>query len=189
MREYVTALEWLENAGIVLRCRNLLSVDPPPDNNIDRGAFKMYLCDTGILISLCGYRDVQEVVTGDPFTNNGILMKNATADALASKGYPLYHHAKKDSTLEVDFVLKYHGKVCIDEIKSGKHKRSRSVNTLLSEKNRNRLSVKVCNNNVMTDANGIIHLPLYGPAFIEESGVPMIPKVDVEEMNRRFGKD
>lgn len=189
VREYGTALEWLENAGIVLRCRNLLSVDPPLDNNIDGNTFKMYLYDTGILMSLCGYRDVQEIVTGDPFTNNGMLMENATANALASKGYPLYHYAKKDSTLEVDFVLKYHGKVCIAEIKSGKHKRSRSLNTLLSEKNRNRLGMKVCNNNIMTDANGVIHLSLYRPSFIEEPEVPKIPKVDVEEMNRRFLKD
>lgn len=185
-REYGTALEWLVSAGIALRCRNLLSVDPPLDNNADDDTFKMYLCDTGILMSLCGYRDVQEIVTGDPFTNNGMLMENAMADALASKGYPLYYHAKKDSTLEVDFVLKYKGKVCIAEIKSGKHKRSRSLSTLLSEKNRNRMGVKVCNNNVMTDANGVLHIPLYGPSFMEGPEVPSIMRVDVEEMNRRY---
>ncbi len=185
-REYGTALEWLENAGIALRCRNLLSVDPPLDNNVDGDAFKMYLCDTGILMSLCGYRDVQEIVAGDPFTNNGMLMENATADALASKGYPLYYYAKKDSTLEVDFVLKYKGKVCIAEIKSGKHKRSRSLSMLLSEKNRNRMGLKVCDNNVMTDVNGVMHLPLYGPSFLEGPEVPRIARVDVDEINRRY---
>ena len=125
-------------------------------------------------------------MTGDPFTNNGMFMENSMADALASKGYPLYYHAKKDSTLEVDFVLKYKGKVCIAEIKSGKHKRSRSLSTLLSEKNRNRMGVKVCNNNVMTDANGVLHIPLYGPSFMEGPEVPSIMRVDVEEMNRRY---
>ena len=185
-REYGTALEWLENAGIVLRCRNLHSVDPPLDNNADNDTFKMYLCDTGILMSLYGYRDVQEIVAGDPFTNNGMLMENATANALASKDHPLYYHTKKDSTLEVDFVLKYKGKVCILEIKSGKHKRSRSLNTLLSEKNRNRMGIKICNDNIMMDVNGVMHLPLYGPSFMEKPDIPNIERIDVNEINRRY---
>lgn len=185
-REYGTALEWLENAGIVLKCRNLHSIDPPLDNNADDDKFKMYLCDTGILMSLCGYRDVQEIVIGDPFTNNGMLMENATADALACKGHPLYYHAKEGSSLEVDFVLRYKGKICIAEIKSGKHKRSRSLSTLLSEKNRNRVGVKICNNNIMTDVNGVLHLPLYGPSFLEEPDVPSIESIDVNEINERY---
>ena len=185
-REYGTALEWLENAGIVLKCRNLHSIDPPLDNNADDDKFKMYLCDTGILMSLCGYRDVQEIMIGDPFTNNGMLMENATADALACKGHPLYYHAKKDSSLEVDFVFRYKGKICIAEIKSGKHKRSRSLSTLLSEKNRNRVGVKICNNNIMTDVNGVLHLPLYGPSFLEEPDVPFIESIDVNEINERY---
>ena len=185
-REYGTALEWLENAGIALRCRNLKSLEPPLDNNADDETFKMYLCDTGIMMSLCGYRDVQEIVTGDPFTNNGRLMENAIADALVSKGYPLYYHAKKDSTLELDFVMKNKGKVCILEVKSGKKKRSRSLSTVLSEKNRNRMGIKVCNNNVMVDVNGVTHLPLYGPSFLEEPPTPVIDKIDIDSFNRRY---
>ena len=62
-------------------------------------------------MSLNRYQDVQEIVNGDPFTNNGSLMENAVANALHRKGYPLYYYAKKNSTLEVDFVMKYDNKV------------------------------------------------------------------------------
>ena len=82
--------------------------------------------------------------------------------------------------------IRYKGKICIAEIKSGKHKRSRSLSTLLSEKNRNRVGVKICNNNIMTDVNGVLHLPLYGPSFLEEPDVPFIESIDVNEINERY---
>lgn len=73
---------------------------------------------TGLFMALCRYRDVQEIIAGDPFTNNGVLMENVVANALYRKGCPLCYHSKRNSTLEVDFVMKYQGKVCIMEVKS-----------------------------------------------------------------------
>lgn len=182
-REYGSALDWLVNAGIALKCNNLLSVDPPLDGNKEEETFKIYICDTGLLMSLSRYQDVQEIVNGDPFTNNGSLMENAVANALHRKGYPLYYYAKKNSTLEVDFVMKYDNKVCITEVKSGRNKRSKSLNTLLSEKDRNRMGFKVCDGNVETDSNGAIHLPLYGACLIHEQPIPKIEPLDIESIN------
>ena len=48
------------------------------------------------------------------------------------------------------------------------------------------MGVKVCSNNVMTDANGVLHIPLYGPSFMEGPEVPSIARVDVDEMNQRY---
>ena len=134
-------------------------------------------------MSLNRYQDVQEIVNGDPFTNNGSLMENAVANALHRKGYPLYYYAKKNSTLEVDFVMKYDNKVCITEVKSGKNKRSKSLNTLLSEKDRNRMGFKVCDGNVETDSNAAIHPPLYGACLIHEQHIPKIEPLDIESIN------
>lgn len=185
-REYGTALDWLENAGITLRCRNLLSLIPPLDENADNDSFKLYVCDTGILMALCGFRDVQEIITDDPFTNKGTVMENAIAVALIAKGYPLFHYAKKNSTLEVDFVIRYKDSTCILEIKSGRKKRSKSLNTLLAEKDRKRIGYKVCTGNVSRDDNGAVHIPLYGPSLLMEKPLPVVGSVDIDSMNRTF---
>ncbi len=185
-RLYGTAISWLENAGIALRCRNLLSVDPPLENNVDGDTFKLYLCDTGLLMALSGYQDVHDIVMGDPYANNGSLMGNAVANALYGKGYPLYHYAKKNSTSEIDFVMKHAGSVCLVEVRSGRNKRSESLKTMLAEKNRRRTGIRVREGNVAMDVNGALHMPLYGPCFTEGPPAPDLPPVDVEAMNRSF---
>ena len=185
-RLYGTSISWLENAGIALKCRNLLSVDPPLENNIEEDTYKLFLCDTGLLMSLSRYQDVHEIVMGDPYVNNGSLMENAVANALYRKGYPLYYYAKKNSTLEIDFVIKHAGSVCMIEVKSGRNKRSKSLNTMLAEKNRNRSGIKVCEDNITMDVNGALHMPLYGPCLMEGPSIPDFPPVDVEAVNKSF---
>ena len=175
---YGDALEWLVTAGMAYRCYNLRNIDPPLSMNLKEKAFKLYLCDNGLLMGLMDFADVGAIVTVDPFSNNGIVMENAVATALAKKGYPLYYYAKDNSTLEIDFVANT-GKVELIEVKSGRNKRSKSLNTLLAEKDRKRMGIKICDGNVEVDDNGAIHLPLYGACFLPEPEIPDISFPDV----------
>ncbi|MBQ3685138.1 MAG: ATP-binding protein [Candidatus Methanomethylophilaceae archaeon] len=179
-RRYGDALEWLINAGMAYRCYNLFSVNPPLSHNLKETMFKIYLCDTGLLMGLMDDADPGAIVISDPFSNNGIVMENAVASALVKKGYPLYYYAKENSTLEIDFVLN-HGEIWLLEVKSGKSKRSKSLNTLLSEKDRKRRGFKVCEGNILGDENGAVHLPLYGACFLPESTVDDILPVGPAE--------
>ena len=175
-RRYEYALEWLINAGMAYRCYNLRSVDPPLSENLKETMFKVYLCDTGLLIGMMDDADPGAIVNSDPFSNNGIVMENAVATALVKKGFRLYYYAKEGSTLEVDFVI---NRTSIDliEVKSGRSKRSKSLNVLLSEKDRNRRGFKICEGNVELDQNGAIHVPLYAACLMEDSKVGDIPAV------------
>ena len=175
-RRYGDALEWLINAGMGYRCYNLRSVDPPLSQNLKETMFKVYLCDTGLLMGLMDDAEPGAIVNSDPFANNGIVMENSVATALVKKGYPLYYYAKEGSTLEIDFVLN-RGTVTLLEVKSGRNKRSKSLNTLLGEKDRKRIGYKICEGNVQVDGNGAIHLPLYGACFLPESSIGDIPPV------------
>lgn len=53
-------------------------------------------------------------------------------------------------------------------MKSGKDKRSKSLNILLKEKDRRRTGIKLADGNIFTDDNGAVHLPLYGACFLKE---------------------
>lgn len=180
-RRYGDALEWLINAGMAYRCYNLRSVDPPLSQNLKETMFKVYLCDTGLLMGLMDDAEPGAIVNSDPFANNGIVMENAVAAAMVKKGYPLYYYAKENSTLEIDFVLN-RGGIILMEVKSGRSKRSKSLNTMLSEKDRKRTGYKVCEGNVQTDENKAIHIPIYGPSFFPESSVGEISPVGHAEV-------
>ena len=50
--EFEEPLEWLEKAGLILRCFNLNSIEKPLESNIERTSFKMFLSDIGLLMAL-----------------------------------------------------------------------------------------------------------------------------------------
>jgi hypothetical protein len=185
-RVYGDALDWLISAGMAHRCDNLRAITPPLSHNIVDGMFKIYICDTGLLLALMDDADPGAIVNKDPFSNNGIIMENAVANTLVSKGYPLYYYAKRDSTLEIDFVMNIGSTIRLVEVKSGKNKRSKSLNTLLDEGDRNRIGYKVCLGNVSVDERGAIHLPIYGASFLPDSVPDEIPPVDIDAVNRLF---
>lgn len=145
--------------------------------NMKPTMFKTNMCDTGLLMTLMKDPNPGTIVNLDPFSNNGSIMENAVAAALVKKRYPLYYYAKENSTLEIDFVIQ-NGPVQLIEVKSGRNKRSKSLNTLLAEKHRNREGLKICDGKVEVDENGAIHLPLYGACFIPDFEIVDIPPVE-----------
>lgn len=187
-RVYGNALEWLYNSGLTLSCLNLSEPVMPLSERASENSFKVYMADTGILLRLMDGIDASSIVLNDPYANHGALMENAVASALSKKNYALYFYAKRDSTLEIDFVTNCDDGVALIEVKSGRDKRSKSLNTLMQEKNRNRTGIKIMDSNVeYDDKNGIWHLPLYAACFFEErtvSDIPPMPSSD--EINRAF---
>ena len=187
-RIYGNALEWLYDSGLTLNCLNLSEPVMPLSERAQEKSFKVYMADTGILLRLMDDIDASSIVLDDPYVNHGALMENAVASALSKKNYSLYFYAKKDSSLEIDFVANFDGRVALIEVKSGRDKRSKSLNALMQEKNRNREGYKIMDSNVEYDEkNGIWHLPLYAACFFDERTVSNIPpSPSSEEINRAF---
>ena len=50
-REYIGAVEWLQNAGIVNVCYGLENLELPLKGNYDPKQYKLYYKDTGLLIA------------------------------------------------------------------------------------------------------------------------------------------
>jgi len=184
-REYGSALHWLETAGISIRSYNMTTPSAPVDAYTKADSFRVFLNDTGLLVSMMDATTASEVVNHDPYANNGALMENTIASALVKKGYRLRYYSKSDSTLEIDFVLNTGENITLLEVKSGRKKRSKSLSTLLSSQT-NRKGIKAAESNVSVDEKGILHLPLYGICFLPDAPIPEFDSVDVEELNRRY---
>ena len=110
-------------------------------------------------------------------------MENITAQSLMASGFRLHFYAKEDSTRELDFVIKYKGKVTGLEVKSGCKKRSKSL--LLSLKDGTvDAGIKMADFKVEKDENGIQHLPLFSPAFMESKTGIVLDLPDVSALNK-----
>ncbi|MBR4203768.1 MAG: ATP-binding protein, partial [Candidatus Methanomethylophilaceae archaeon] len=177
-RYYGSALDWLRNAGLIEYCYNVTEPNPPLSGKVCNDDFKIYLCDTGLMSVLIEDADIDAMVNRDPYANNGAFMENAVASALIRLGYDLRFYEKENSTLEIDFLINTDGIINLIEVKSGRNKKSKSLSTLLTEKDRKRAGIKIAEGNIYIDEKGVIHLPLYGACFIKESTVAEIGPLD-----------
>lgn len=129
-RSFGSALDWLEGYGLVYRCHLLKRISMPLMRHEDEEAFKPYLADTGLLLSL-----LDEGMRRDAMAEiyRGSLYENAVAAALHANGFPLRYY-KRRTGLEIDFVIALGGHPVLLEIKA-RGGRSKSLSTVLANKN------------------------------------------------------
>ncbi len=173
-------------SGIVLRCRNLSTPAEPLKHNERDDSFKLYMRDHGILVYLYGRETAASISLGDRSVNKGAIAENAVATALVASGYSIHFFAKRDSTLKTDFVISYRGKVTAVEVKSGSSKRSKSLRMLLSGDYPVQFGIKLSDSPCGTDENGVVHLPLFAPAFFESTAGIVLYKPDIQSLNQEL---
>ena len=123
------SIEWLNLAGIVLKCRRIRQEVEPISVYADLAAFKLYMGDVGLLAMKSGISQ-ETVLTGAGSTFMGALTENYVAQQLAAKGYGLYYW-ESASIAEVDFVLQKGNEIVGVEVKKGENTKSRSLNVFV----------------------------------------------------------
>jgi len=152
------ALDWLEQAGIVLKCWRLGSANVPAEAYRDLSAFKLYMGDVGLLAAKSGVAQ-RSILINESNTFSGAMAENYVAQQLKSMGYRLYYWAPSDSMAELDFLLEIEGKIIPVECKSGMHNRSRSLG-IYCGKYAPEKAIRFSTDNFYT-TNNVECLPLY----------------------------
>lgn len=124
------SIEWLNLAGVVLKCQRINQAYEPIAVYADLSAFKLYMGDVGLLTMKSGISQ-QTVLSGEGNTFMGAVTENYVAQQLASKGYSLYYW-ESGSTAELDFVLQKDNQIIGIEVKKGEHVRSRSLSVFVN---------------------------------------------------------
>lgn len=130
-RDYRGCVEWLVDAGIVNPCYCLLQPELPLKGNYDEMKYKLYMGDTGLLVSMLD-EDAQE----DLRTNRnlgiykGAVFENIVAEALVKAGQGLYYWRRGESPLEEEFFVRCGDDLVPIEVKAG-NGRSRSLRELI----------------------------------------------------------
>lgn len=158
--QYAGSIQWIEDAGIVCRCRNLNITELPLDGNAMDDVFKIYMVDTGLFVSMLEDGTQFDILQGRLYGYKGAIFENLIADIFAKMGRKLYYF-RKDSGLEVDFVMRYQGECVLVEVKaqSGNVKSSKTILAHPEKYHVNRL-VKLGDYNVGRQ-DKILVLPLY----------------------------
>ncbi len=120
------SIEWLNLAGVVLKCQRIAQAIEPISVYADPSAFKLYMGDVGLLAMKSGISQ-QTILSGEGNTFMGALTENFVAQQFAAKGYDPYYW-ESNGIAELDFVLQKENKIVGVEVKKGENVRSRSLN-------------------------------------------------------------
>lgn len=158
--QYAGALQWIEDAGIIRRCYNLRITELPLDGNADKSIFKVYMADTGLFVSMLEEGTAWSIMQGDLYGYKGAVFENLLADIFGKMGRKLYYF-RKDSGLEIDFIIRYKGKCCLVECKASTGN-AKSIKTVLRHPEHYHVyeAIKVGDYNVGRDGN-LLTLPFY----------------------------
>lgn len=124
------SIQWIEDAGIIARCYNLDLPELPLDGNAINDVFKVYMQDSGLLVSMLEDGTQFDILQGNLYGYKGAIFENLMADIFTKMGRKLYYY-HKDSGLEIDFVIRYKGGATLIEVKATTGN-TKSTKTILS---------------------------------------------------------
>jgi predicted AAA+ superfamily ATPase len=153
------SIEWLNYAGVVLKCQKITHGFLPIAAYVDGSDFKLYMSDIGMLIIKS--RMPNQIILSEIDEDNGfmgVISENYVAQALVSNNFPLYYW-KNGNTAELDFVLQISGKVIPVEVKTGNRTKSVSLSMFVKKYNCP-YSIRISKKNFGFE-NNIKSVPLY----------------------------
>lgn len=177
-RNYEEAFLWLDEAKVANIAYNATDPSVALSLNEDDSTLKVYLLDTGLMISqTLGDRPYtessiySEVYSGDLYINEGMIMENYVAQAFSCSERKLFFYSRYDlssaeNRMEIDFLIRRGDKICPVEVKSGNYRSHLSLDKFKKKfKKRIGETFILYTKDVMLK-DDIIHLPLYMAMFL-----------------------
>ena len=159
-KDYWGCVEWLEDAGVVEKCKAMDFPELPMGAHLQNDAYRLYLGDSGLLLSMLESQVQEDVrIRRNLGTWKGALFENIVGEALVKAGASLAYYRKENSTLEMDFFLRSENCLVPIEVK-GENNRAQSLKTLIASKNYKDITwgVKLVHGNVGFE-NNVLTLP------------------------------
>lgn len=181
--QYIGSIQWLEDAGIIMRCYNTQITELPLEGNSIKECFKVYAADIGILMAMLDYGTQADILKGNLLGYKGAIFENLMADFLCKSGQKLYYF-HKDSGLELDFLVRFKGECFILEVKA-KGGKAKSMTTVLKNKDVYHVNnaIKLGRYNVGREGE-VLTIPLYMGFLVEDKIVDtVIPDIDLSLLN------
>ncbi len=143
----------------------------------DLEVFKLYLCDTGLFITLAFWdKDFTENVLYQKLLNDkistdlGYVYENVVAQMLVAEGNELFYHTFQSETShhnhEIDFLLSRDSKICPIEVKSSNYKRHASFDEFCKKFSARILHKYLIYTKDLRKEQDVLYLPTYMAQFL-----------------------
>ncbi len=133
-RKYEGSLMWLYDAGLVNYCHNLAIPELPLEGNSIDNQFKIYMNDTGLLVSMLEEGSNKDIIDGNLGIYKGAIFENIIAEIFTKLGRKLYYFEYRNQ-IEIDFFIRYNNKATAIEVKSADNTKSKSLNAIINNWN------------------------------------------------------
>ncbi|MCF0237212.1 MAG: ATP-binding protein [Sphaerochaetaceae bacterium] len=166
--KFAGSLQWIEDAGIIVLCKNLNTIQLPLEGNVNSNIFKVYMVDTGLFVSMLEDGTQLDILKGNLQVYKGAIFENLFADILSKMGRKLYYY-HKDSGLEIDFIMRYKGECTLVEVKSSTGN-AKSSKTILNNPDKYNVQslIKLGGGYNIGRNNNTLTLPLYMGFLLRE---------------------
>ena len=159
-RHFETSLQWLKDSGTIHFCHRLKCIDTPLQAYKEQSVFKIYMADTGLLVSQFDESIMKELLKNELGVYKGAIYENIAAQICKRANKACFYYEPSQST-EIDFIIKYEGEITPLEVKAGTHTTSRAFQNFV-KKYRVKNAFLFSKKNTGVSIDGVIkHLPLY----------------------------
>jgi len=130
-REYESALQWLEDAGMIYKSYQVTTAKYPLKAYMNRSSFKVFVLDVGILGAMANLSPKAVIDYSSLFSEyKGAFVENYVAQQLRSeKQIDLYYWTSKGKKAEIDFLCEFESRIYPLEAKAGINPKSKSLNS------------------------------------------------------------
>jgi predicted AAA+ superfamily ATPase len=157
---YELGLEWLNSAGLILKCQKTKKGELPVASYADLTSYKVYMSDVGLLNAKIGLPAI--VILSDKSQlaaeAKGAMTENYVMQEFVANGLVPYYW-ESDNRAEIDFVVQLNDKVIPIEVKAAENVKSKSLQVYVG-KYSPAYSIRVSAKNFGFE-NNIKSVPLY----------------------------
>lgn len=178
MRDFSESIFWLDESRVVNFCYNTTEPSVGMALNKDEAKVKLYMADTGLLVSMAfGSGELEQggiyekILRGKLEFNKGMLVENLVAQLLRSEGHPLYFYSSnsKDNPadrMEIDFLIRKgevtsRHNICPIEVKSSNRYSITSLEKFKKKFNNYLGKSIILHTNDIKITDHFIYLPIY----------------------------
>ena len=133
-KEFEVAIQWLIDAGLIIKVGKASSPTMPLKVYEDLSAFKLYLLDVGLLGAMAEIDPASLILPNDMKEGKGMFTENFVCTHLAASiEQSIFYYSKENSPLEIDFLIQQGANILPVEVKSEENLKSKSLSAFLQQ--------------------------------------------------------
>jgi predicted AAA+ superfamily ATPase len=163
-KDFEMAINWLTDAGLVLKVNNVEKPVMPLNAYINIDAFKLFILDIGLLNAI-GKIDQKIILEKNNILTEykGALTEQYVAQQL-KLNHDIYYWSASNSTAEIDFLLQSQNDIIPIEVKAEENLKSKSLKVFV-EKYKPNTAIRTSMSRYRTQ-DWMTNIPLYSIAVL-----------------------